>query len=95
LKLWWIEFIYRRTMPCKEAMRLLSQGQDRPLSLGARMKLRCHYLICVYCERYGRQLQFMRRAAPELGEKPPQLAGALMPEAMKQQLKQRLRRESK
>jgi hypothetical protein len=49
-------------LSCKEATRLLSQAQDRPLSLGERVKLRLHLLVCTACTRFARQLAFMRTA---------------------------------
>ena len=49
-------------LSCKEATRRLSQAQDRPLSLGQRVKLRLHLLVCTACTRFARQLAFMRTA---------------------------------
>ena len=49
-------------LSCKEASRLLSQAQDRPLALGERVKLRLHLVVCTACTRFGRQLAFMRTA---------------------------------
>ena len=49
-------------LSCTEATRLLSQAQDRPLSLGERVKLRLHLLVCTACTRFARQLAFMRTA---------------------------------
>ena len=47
---------------CKEASRLLSQRQDRPLGLFQHAKLRAHLFACVTCSRFARQLDFMRVA---------------------------------
>ena len=49
-------------LSCKEASRLLSQAQDRPLTLRDRVKLRLHLLACTACTRFERQLAFMRTA---------------------------------
>jgi hypothetical protein len=49
-------------LSCKEATRLLSQAQDRPLALGERVKLRLHLVVCTACTRFERQLAFMRTA---------------------------------
>ena len=49
-------------LSCKEATRLLSQGEDRPLTHGERFKLRLHVSICTACTRFSRQLAFMRTA---------------------------------
>ena len=47
---------------CKEASELLSQMQDRPLTLRERARLRFHLAICTYCSRFARQVRFMRQA---------------------------------
>ena len=49
-------------LSCKEATRLMSQAQDRPLSYGERVKLRLHLVACTACTRFSRQLAFMREA---------------------------------
>jgi hypothetical protein len=43
--------------------RLVSQSMDHrlPFSTWARMKL--HYIICVWCERYAEQIAFVKSAA--------------------------------
>jgi hypothetical protein len=48
--------IYR----CKDATRVLSQAQERTLSPLERWKLRMHLRICVACQRFERQLAFIR-----------------------------------
>jgi hypothetical protein len=65
---------------CQEAVRLVSDAMDRPLSFKERMGLRLHLLICILCLRYDRQLQFIRtmmRAYPRQPdfENPPIDAG--------------------
>ena len=49
-------------LSCKEASRLLSQGQDRALTAGERVKLWLHLRICIACTRFSQQLAFMRQA---------------------------------
>lgn len=70
--------------PCSDVTQLLSESLDRPLSVLERLKVRVHYLVCVWCERYGRQLHFLRGAMRSNSERmaeqaPPQ--GDLPPEA--------------
>ena len=48
---------------CRESSRLQSEQFDRPLSFPQRVGLRIHLLLCRWCARYGRQLNFLRRAA--------------------------------
>lgn len=50
-------------MTCKEATRAISDGLDRQLGLGERIKLRIHLFICHYCSDFLRQTRFLRRVA--------------------------------
>lgn len=49
-------------LSCKDASRLLSQGEDRRLSGFERIKLNLHLRVCAACTRFSRQLAFMRQA---------------------------------
>ena len=49
-------------LSCKEVTRLISESLDRELSLGQRIGLRMHLLMCKFCSRYKKQLQFIRDA---------------------------------
>ena len=53
---------------CKEASRLISQAQDRELSLGERVALRLHLAICRGCRAFSAQLAFLRAAVRRLAE---------------------------
>jgi hypothetical protein len=53
---------------CKEASRLVSQSQDRQLSLGEQVALRLHLAICRGCRAFSVQLAFLRRAVRRLAE---------------------------
>jgi hypothetical protein len=55
-------FKLSRLTNCKEASRLLSRAEERPLSLRDRMRLWLHVRKCVACQRYQRQLGLMRQA---------------------------------
>jgi len=48
---------------CKEATRLMSQEQDRALTLRERLALRYHTLMCIGCTNYRKHMRFLRRAA--------------------------------
>ena len=48
-----MKFIGERTPKCREVVRILSQSMDSKLSLTMRVKLRLHYLICAWCQRYA------------------------------------------
>ena len=47
---------------CKEASRLLSQQQDRELSVSERLSLRMHLAVCKACTRVSEQFDFLRKA---------------------------------
>jgi hypothetical protein len=49
-------------LSCKEATRLISQREDRSLSLGERTALRLHLAICRGCRAVSTQIPFLRRA---------------------------------
>jgi hypothetical protein len=47
---------------CKEASRLMSRAEEKPLSLRDKIRLRLHVRKCIACQRYERQLGVMRAA---------------------------------
>ena len=51
---------------CKEVSHLVSQGLDRELGLGERLRLRAHLAICNGCTNFKRQMVFLRRAIRKL-----------------------------
>lgn len=68
LKRSWVVWVWNHTPNCAEMARLTSQSFEEPLPLGMRFKMRVHYLICVWCSRYLKHLNFLRAAAPQLEE---------------------------
>ena len=80
---------------CREASRMQSEALDHPLSFRQRIGLRIHLFLCKWCNRYGRQLRFLRSAAHQQEQHnvcmPTQ---ALRPEA-RERIKQRLLNENK
>jgi len=83
--------ICRFTQTCPEVTRILSLGLDRELPLTTRIKLRIHYLMCSFCERYAKQLNYMRQVAREFPEKIGEVSDATLPAEAKQRLKEALR----
>lgn len=49
-------------LTCKEATRLISQRQDRALTVSERLALRMHLALCGACTRVTEQLEFLRDA---------------------------------
>ena len=64
---------------------------DNKLSLLTRMKLRIHFLMCSFCERYMKQLKYVRDVAHEFPEKIGDVSDATLPSEVKQRLKDSLR----
>lgn len=84
--------VIRRILPtCKEMTRLLSDAMDRTLPWHVRLRIRIHLLMCTLCERYKRQLLFIRDLLRKHGDRLDDVSGSheasLSPEA-----KERLRR---
>lgn len=54
-------------LSCRRATELMSQEQDRRLSLRERIGLRIHVLICAGCGNYRRQMRVLRDACRRFG----------------------------
>jgi len=48
-------------MNCRHATRLLSEAQDRKLSLNERAALKLHVMICSACRNFGKQMGELRK----------------------------------
>jgi hypothetical protein len=64
---------------------------DKELSLMPRIKLRIHYLMCSFCERYMKQLKYIRQVSREFPEKIGEVSDASLPADAKQRMKAALR----
>src|SRR5216117_374753 len=91
LQLQIVLLICRFTPTCPEVTRILSLGMDRKLPLSTRIKLRIHYLMCSFCERYEKQLKYMREVAREFPEKIGEVSDEKLPAEAKELLKEALR----
>lgn len=49
-------------LSCRQVHRLVSEGMDRDLSMGERIRMRLHLLVCVACVRFSGQMALLRRA---------------------------------
>jgi len=47
---------------CKDASRLVSQMQERPLTAWQRIRLRWHLAVCRMCRTFENQMGFLRKA---------------------------------
>ncbi|WP_027856776.1 zf-HC2 domain-containing protein [Marinobacterium jannaschii] len=57
-------------MNCKQATRMLSDAQERPLTLKERSTLKLHLMMCSGCRNFGDQMQSLRGFARDYSHKP-------------------------
>jgi hypothetical protein len=86
-----VSFIATRTPKCREVVRLLSQSMEVKLPVATRIKVWFHYLICVWCYRYGKQLDALRKIAGTLPEHVDDCSQETLPDSSKERMKQVLR----
>ena len=91
LKMRWVVWVWNHTPNCAEMSRLASLSLEQPPTLALRLKMRLHHLICVWCRRYERQLQFLHRAAPHAHDDLGSLAARGLSTDARQRLLLRLR----
>jgi len=89
----WAVWVWNHTPNCAEMSRLTSLSFEQPHSLKLRLKMRLHYFICVWCERYARHLKFLHRVAPILPAKVEGVSHHELSEASKRRMAARLREE--
>jgi hypothetical protein len=61
------------------------------LPLATRISIRFHYLICVWCYRYGKQLRVLRKVASSLPEHADECGHETLPYPSKERMKRVLR----
>jgi hypothetical protein len=92
LQLQIVLLICRFTPTCPEVTRILSLGMDKELPLTTRIKLRIHFLMCSFCDRYAKQLKYMRTVSREFPDKIGEVSDASLSADAKEQIKAELRR---
>src|SRR5215469_16340368 len=85
------DFIARCTPKCREVVKLLSQSMEAKLPFTTRIKIRFHYLICIWCYRYGKQLHALRKIASSLPGHVDDCSRETLPDSSKERMKQVLR----
>lgn len=53
-------------MNCQQATRLISESQDRTLSLSEKMTLKMHVMMCAGCKNFSLQISFLSQADESL-----------------------------
>ncbi len=89
-----VKYLASVTPRCHDMSRLISQSQETVLPLGTRLKMRLHYIICAWCERYRNQLGFMRKALHQCDDKVPESPKGALSSSAKDRLKEALRNSS-
>ena len=80
---------------CPEVTRILSLGMDKDLPLITRIKLRIHFLMCSFCQRYMKQLKYIREVSRQFPERVGEVANATLADDAKERMKAALRSSSK
>lgn len=55
-------------LSCEDVARLISEQQDRPLSIGQRVGIRLHLMFCALCRGYQKNLEMLGRIAARAGD---------------------------
>jgi hypothetical protein len=89
-----LKSVFRTFLPnCRDAARLQSEALDAKLSLPKRFGLQLHLLVCKWCRRYGKQLRFLRHAAPEHCDQITDAVPQKLSDEARERIKQRLQSE--
>ena len=86
----WVLWIWEHTPNCAEMSRLASQALDGPLPARIWLKMKLHFVICVWCKRYFKHLKFLHAAFPHFAEHADLLSYQSLSAAAKQRIVQRL-----
>ena len=86
-----VNFIAKHTPKCREVVKLLSQSMEVKLPVTTRIRIGFHYLTCIWCYRYGKQLRALRKITSLLPEHVDDCAQEALPYSSKERIKQVLR----
>jgi hypothetical protein len=91
LKTRFVIWVWNHTPTCAEMSRLTSQALEQPLTVGMRLRMRLHFVICAWCRRYLAQINFLHKHAPRLGLEPEKLSGRGMSAEAKHRILRRIK----
>ena len=91
LKTKFVVWVWNHTPTCAEMSRLTSRALEQPLTFTTRIKMRLHFVICAWCRRYFKQINFLHHTAPRLGLDLGELPGRGMSAEAKQRITQRIK----
>lgn len=73
-----VGFVCATTPRCREMTRLISMERDVPVGAVTALRMRMHYKVCVWCERYRDQVALiseLSKGFPEADHGAPGLSG--------------------
>lgn len=88
-------WVWRRIPSCAEMARLASQSLEQPAPWRIRFSMRLHVMICAWCRRYQKQLQFIHRFAPGSTEHLDLVPGPSLSDEARQRILARLADEKR
>jgi hypothetical protein len=71
---------------------LISQSQDATLPRRTRWKMKLHFMLCLWCRRYRKQLHFLRRSLLVMAAKEPDSLSQTLPADAKERLQEALKK---
>ena len=74
-------------LSCRDITRLVSESMDHSLPLTQRIKIRIHLMMCKYCARFEKQMQFIRLVCRK-EEKPT--SDAVLPDDARERIRRTL-----
>src|SRR3954469_6724873 len=87
IRKWLHDVITRHTARCPEISRMVSESLEHRLPLRKRIEMRVHFLVCVWCVRYSKQLNFLHDTTPHYAER---IKNIPLPQDAKQRIKKAL-----
>jgi len=91
IKARFVIWVWNHTPNCAEMSRLTSRSLDESLPLDVRLQMRLHHLICIWCQRYFRQLNYLHQAGPKFDLRLPEPSGRGLSRKARQRITQRIR----
>jgi len=85
--------VWRMTPDCRDITRLTSEGRDRRLPLGTRLRLGLHRRFCRWCARYASQLDLLHEANHLFAEHAGKIGGPTLDSDAKARIKRALQIE--
>jgi hypothetical protein len=82
-----LNLVWRITPDCRQVARLTSEGRERLLPLGARLRLGLHRCFCKWCARYAKQLDLLHEANLLFAEHVDQIGGPTLESDAKARMK--------